>query len=76
MVTASKGAIMTVIPKLVTEEQVAEALLVSRNTLRIWRHRGTGPRFVKYGRRVCYLTDEIQAFIEESAVTGKRRKPK
>ena len=35
-----------------TEREVAELLGLSVATLRAWRHRGKGPRFLRLGRSV------------------------
>jgi predicted DNA-binding transcriptional regulator AlpA len=51
-----------------TESQVAERLGPSVATLRAWRHRGTGPRFLRFGRAVRYLAADIDEFIRASAV--------
>ena len=51
-----------------TEQQVAEELGLSVATLRAWRHRGTGPRFVRFGRAVRYLPADLDEFIRASAV--------
>jgi excisionase family DNA binding protein len=51
-----------------TETQVAEQLGLSVATLRAWRHRGRGPRFLRFGRAVRYLPAELDEFIRASAV--------
>jgi predicted DNA-binding transcriptional regulator AlpA len=51
-----------------TETQVAEQLGLSVATLRAWRHRGRGPRFLRFGRAVRYLPADLDAFIRASAV--------
>ena len=51
-----------------TERQVAEQLGLSVATLRAWRHRGRGPRFVRFGRAVRYLPVDLDAFVRASAV--------
>ena len=51
-----------------TEQQLAEQLGMSVATLRAWRHRGTGPRFHRFGRAVRYLTQDVEAFIKSSGV--------
>jgi excisionase family DNA binding protein len=51
-----------------TESQVAEQLGLSVATLRAWRHRGKGPRFLRFGRAVRYLPADLDAFIRASAV--------
>jgi predicted DNA-binding transcriptional regulator AlpA len=51
-----------------TETQAAEHLGLSIATLRAWRHRGKGPRFVRFGRAVRYLRVDLEAFIRACAV--------
>ena len=56
---------------LLDEREVAAALNVALNTLRNWRWKGEGPRFVKIGKRaVRYRRSDVYAFIEGDA-TGK-----
>lgn len=47
-----------------TTRQAADFLGLKRNTLEIWRLRGTGPRFVKMGRAVRYRLADIEDYIE------------
>lgn len=49
-------------PRAVTERQVAEQLGLSVATLRAWRHRGKGPRFLRFGRSVRYLPSDVVRF--------------
>ncbi len=51
-----------------TERQVAELLGLSVATLRTWRHRGKGPRFLRLGRSVRYLPSDVDDFVRASAV--------
>ena len=51
-----------------TERQVAEWLGMSAGTLRAWRHRGKGPRFLRLGRSVRYLPSDLDDFVRASAV--------
>ena len=51
-----------------TETQAAEHLGLSIATLRAWRHRGRGPRFVRFGRAVRYLRADLDNFILACAV--------
>jgi excisionase family DNA binding protein len=51
-----------------TETQAAEHLGLSIATLRAWRHRGKGPRFVRFGRAVRYLRADLDAFIRACVV--------
>ncbi|MBN8737662.1 MAG: helix-turn-helix domain-containing protein [Xanthomonadales bacterium] len=50
---------------LLTDTEVAALLGASLQTVRNWRWRGEGPRFVKLGgRMVRYKPADVQAFIE------------
>jgi len=51
-----------------TEHEVAKQLGLSVATLRAWRLKGKGPRFVRFGRAVRYLADDIERFVESSVV--------
>lgn len=51
-----------------TEREVAELLGLSVATLRAWRHRGKGPRFLRLGRSVRYLPSDLDGFVRASAV--------
>ena len=51
-----------------TEREVAELLGLSVATLRAWRHRGKGPRFLRLGRSVRYLPSDLDDFVRASAV--------
>ena len=54
-----------------TEREVAELLGLSVATLRAWRHRWKGPRFLRLGRSVRYLPSDLQDFVRASAVDTK-----
>src|SRR3954464_11468144 len=58
-------------PELLTITEAAELLRAPVATLRYWRHRGTGPRSFRLGRRVLYPRDHLQAWVEGR---GGRRK--
>ncbi|ARJ65053.1 hypothetical protein WV31_04935 [Magnetospirillum sp. ME-1] len=47
-----------------TQREAAEALRLSERTLERHRLTGTGPRFVKAGRRVLYRPADIEAWAE------------
>ena len=55
-----------------TEHDVAKQLGLSVATLRAWRLKGKGPRFVRFGRAVRYLAADIEHFIEASVVDQSR----
>ena len=51
-----------------TATEAAEALALKPQTLRIWRLKGIGPRYVRYGGprgRVTYRESDIEAWIAE-----------
>ena len=45
------------------EEEAAAYIGVSPATLRSWRCRERGPRFIKVGRRVGYLRKDLDAYL-------------
>jgi excisionase family DNA binding protein len=51
-----------------TEQEVARRLGLSVATLRAWRLRRRGPRYVRFGRAVRYLASDIERFVRASAV--------
>lgn len=53
-----------------TEREVAYLLGLSVATLRAWRHRGQGPRFLRLGRAVRYLPADLETFVRASVVEG------
>ena len=48
---------------LLTEQDVATLTQISPDTLRTWRCRRVGPRFLKIGSSVRYRPEDIDAFI-------------
>jgi len=46
-----------------TEERAAEALGLSARTLQRWRVQGTGPAYVKLGKRVGYTEDDLREYV-------------
>ena len=66
--TVDNGAGSSRTATALTETQVAEQLGLSVATLRAWRHRGRGPRFLRFGRAVRYLPVDLNEFIRASAV--------
>lgn len=53
----------TPIDKLLTEKDVSEILQVPCPTLQLWRHKKTGPPFVKLGRLVRYRMAEVDGWV-------------
>ena len=52
---------------LLTMDEVAERTRASVDTLRYWRHKGTGPKSFKLGRRVVYREDDLETWISNLA---------
>lgn len=51
-----------------TDIEVAARLGVSRFTVRSWRLKGTGPRFLKMGRAVRYRAEDVTAYERQVLV--------
>ena len=49
-------------------QQAAEYLNLKKNTLEIWRLRGDGPGFCKFGRAVRYRKQDLDAYIQRCLV--------
>ena len=69
--TADRDRMADSTTRAVTEREVAELLGLSVATLRAWRHRGKGPRFLRLGRSVRYLPADLADFFRASAVDTK-----
>jgi predicted DNA-binding transcriptional regulator AlpA len=59
----------------ITEHEAAARLQLSVATLRAWRHRATGPPFVRFGRAVRYLSSDLDMFINSCRVDTVGRFP-
>jgi len=53
-----------------TTEEAASYLRLQRQTLEAWRLRGTGPAFLKLGRRVVYRREALERFMAERERTS------
>ena len=57
--------------ELVDEREAASILCYSVRALQNWRHRGSGPRFVKVSSRsVRYRRSDLAAWVEERIVSS------
>jgi len=55
---------------LYTPEDLADRLKVTQNALSIWRHNGTGPKFIRISRRaIRYSGDAVQDWLTEKEVS-------
>lgn len=56
-----------------TDVEVADIINISVNTLRTWRRRGIGPKFIKAESKrgtVRYDINDVQRWIDESRLRG------
>ena len=58
--------------RLLTPEETATALRVTRQTLADWRHKKIGPDYVKQGARVFYTPEAIRDYLNAHTVTTRR----
>ena len=56
-----------------TDLEVAARLGVSRFTVRSWRLKGCGPRFLKLGRAVRYRPEDVDEFERQALVETQAR---
>ena len=54
--------------RVLSDTEVAARLGVSPFTVRAWRHKGQGPRFMKIGRAVRYRPEDVEVFKETALV--------
>lgn len=55
--------------QLATPAEVAEFLHISEPSLAQDRYRGTGPRFIKHGRRVLYRWVDVESYLEQNTTS-------
>lgn len=53
---------------LITQQELAFMLNVTEPTLRVWRHEGRGPDYVKFGKQVFYTRDAVERWLQSSTV--------
>lgn len=56
-----------------TDIEVASRLGVSRFTVRSWRLKGLGPRFLKMGRAVRYRPQDVDEYERQALVDTQAR---
>jgi len=59
---------------LITEAEAAARLTAKVQTLRAWRHRQTGPPYLKLSGKIRYRVSDIDEFIETSRVVPVEKK--
>jgi len=53
-------------PKLISTKEAAEMLGTTEGTLKSWRSRGSGPKWVKLGAAVRYDVGDLLEFIKRN----------
>jgi excisionase family DNA binding protein len=56
--------------ELATTDEAARYLRLQKQTLEAWRLKGTGPAFLKLGRRVVYRREALEKFMAERERTS------
>lgn len=56
--------------ELFTPTELADQLHLSTSTLAQWRYKGTGPKFIKVGRKVLYRAADIHAWFNAGTHQG------
>jgi predicted DNA-binding transcriptional regulator AlpA len=56
---------MSELPQLLTTSDVAAITRAPVSTVRYWRHRGTGPAAFRLGRRVVYLGEDVETWLQD-----------
>lgn len=57
----------TELPDLMTTDEVADALRITRRTLLNRRSQGLAPRGFRVGKRVVFRRDVVRAYLEQQA---------
>ena len=58
--------------RLLTPEEVADLLGISMSTLKYWRHRNKGPRWLRVGRHIRHHPKDVDAYIAGCESGGGR----
>jgi predicted DNA-binding transcriptional regulator AlpA len=45
---------------------------ISEITLRVWRHRSTGPAWIRVGRGVRYRREAVRAWLDSNEHAGRK----
>lgn len=59
-----------------TPKEVAEYLHQTEDSLAQTRYRGTGPKFIKHGRKVLYRWSDVYAYLDANTVQRTDESPR
>jgi predicted DNA-binding transcriptional regulator AlpA len=59
---------VTLVKNSYSDIELAEHVGVSAGTLRVWRRRRVGPKFVRVGRSVRYLSRDVEEYLTRRTV--------
>lgn len=54
---------------LLTEEQAADEMKMKKQTLAVWRTKGVGPEYIKFGSSVRYQLGALRRHIQQQTVS-------
>jgi excisionase family DNA binding protein len=57
----------------ITEREAAQVLGLSVATLRAWRHRNRGPKYLQLGRAIRYRQSDLDEFVRDCLVLQEKR---
>jgi excisionase family DNA binding protein len=55
---------------LATPVELSAYLEIPEATIRIWRHRGVGPRWVRVGRHIRYRWTDVEEWLDRQSAGG------
>jgi predicted site-specific integrase-resolvase len=56
-----------------TPDQVAERYQISPDSLKEWRYKGRGPKYIRIGKRVRYRESDLLRWEEEQEALARGR---
>lgn len=57
--------------ELLTTDEAAALLLVAPKTLKNWRSLGSGPAYIKRGRRVAYRVTDLNDWLDANRTAAR-----
>ena len=72
--TVTDGGATVAEDRLLTTAQVAQLLGLRPDTIKLWRYRGTGPAFYRFGEgRVRYRLSDVEGYLAAVRVEREGR---